>query len=254
MRLAIDLSPRGRARVVLVTIVGTLVCMAAAVYVDSFTFGTLDRGQLLHAILVDLLLPLGLAAPMLGFLMTKLRELAIAKHDLTLLASTDSLTAVLNRGAFTMIVDSYLEKVQAAQIAGLGALLVVDVDNFKGINDRFGHDRGDVALKLIAKAISTAVRGIDLVGRIGGEEFGVFLPGLSVSDAEVVAERIRNSVATADFQPQGSPYPLSVSVGGASFLNYVPYDQLFHVADQRLYLAKERGRNRVEMEPMAAAA
>src|SRR5215217_4740592 len=226
MRRAWDFSALGWGRVILVTLAGTILCVTAALLVDSFNFPRLDQGARVQAIVVDIVLPIVLAAPMLSFLMAKLRELAIAKHDLTILASTDSLTQVLNRGAFTVIVDSYLQKVQAAHFSQTGALLVVDVDHFKAINDRFGHDRGDAALRLIAQSIRGAVRDIDLVGRIGGEEFGVFLPGSNSADATSIAERIRASIAAVDFQPHGQPEPLSVSVGGASFRQYIPFDQL----------------------------
>ena len=180
---SMDFSARGRGRVLVATLGGTLFCVAVAVLVDSFSFAHLSASERLHSILIDIFLPIALAAPMIGFLMSKLRELSITKHELTILASTDSLTAVLNRGAFTMIVDGYLDRVQSTQLAGPGALLIVDVDHFKQVNDIFGHDRGDVALKLIAKSIQDSVRDVDLVGRIGGEEFGVFLPGSSVADA-----------------------------------------------------------------------
>ena len=146
------------------TLCGTLFCVAAALFVDSFNFASLSGERRTHAILVDIFLPVCLAGPMMGFLMSKLRELAVAKHELTILASTDSLTSVLNRGAFSMIVDSYLDSVQSARLSGPGALLVVDVDNFKRINDNFGHDRGDAALQLIVKAILGEVRDVDLVG------------------------------------------------------------------------------------------
>ncbi len=249
-----DLSSRGWGRVIVVTVAGVLGCIAAAVYVDSFTFASMSGAAMTRAILVDTLLPLGLAGPLLGFLMTKLRELAIAHHDLSIVASTDSLTAVLNRGAFKLLVDAYLGKVAEQQALGHGALLVVDADNFKTINDRFGHDRGDVALKLIAQSIQSALRGADLVGRIGGEEFGVFLPGSTAIDAGAIAERIRAAVAAADFRPEGTVRePLSVSVGGASFEQHVQFDALFRVADNQLYDAKRRGRNRVALGSMLAA-
>jgi diguanylate cyclase len=253
MRFALNFSARSWGRVIAVTVLGTLACVAAALLVDSFNFASLGEAARLRSIAVDVILPVVLAAPMLSFLMAKLRELAIAKHELTILASTDSLTQVLNRGAFTTVVDGYLARVQAAQLSREGALLVVDVDHFKTINDRFGHARGDVALKLIAGSIRASVRDIDLVGRIGGEEFGVFLPGLSSIDAATIAERIRAAIAAVDFQPIGYPEPLSVSVGGASFVQYVPFEELFHRADERLYAAKEQGRNRVQMTEMAAA-
>jgi diguanylate cyclase len=250
---SMDFSARGRGRVLVVTLSGTLFCVAVTVMVDSFSFAHLSASERLHSILIDIFLPIALAAPMIGLLMSKLRELSIAKHELTILASTDSLTAVLNRGAFTMIVDGYLDRVQSTQLAGPGALLIVDVDHFKQVNDIFGHDRGDVALKLIAKSIQDSVRDVDLVGRIGGEEFGVFLPGSSVADANQVAERIRASIDEADFRPEGARQHLSVSIGGATFLQYVPFDELFHTADQRLYAAKAAGRNRVEMGALTAA-
>lgn len=252
MRRAFNLSAQSWGRVIFVTTVGTVACVAAALIVDSFNFPNLDDAGRLRSILVDILLPAALAIPMLSFLMTKLRELAIAKDHLTILASTDSLTQVLNRGAFTLVVDSYLAKVQASHFSKEGALLVVDVDHFKAINDRFGHDRGDAALKLIALSIKSALREIDLVGRIGGEEFGVFLPGLRTKDARSVAERIRVSIAEVDFRPRGDREPLSVSVGGASFVQYVSFEDLFRQADERLYAAKEQGRNRVQMIEMAA--
>jgi diguanylate cyclase (GGDEF)-like protein len=220
-------------------------------FVDSFNFPNLDQAGLERAIMVNVALPLFLAAPMLAFLMSKLRELAIAKHELTVLASTDSLTAVLNRGAFQLIVDSYLEKVQIAEVPAQGTLLVVDVDFFKSINDDLGHHQGDAALKLIAGAIKDAVRNIDLVGRIGGEEFGVFLPSLGPEDANSIAERIRSSITEVTFPP-GSTRHLSVSVGGASFSTYVPFEALFRAADEHLYKAKRAGRNRVEMYVLAA--
>ena len=247
-----DLSSVGWGRVVTVVLAGTLFSVAAAVLVDSYNFSNMNPSELARALTVDVGLPTLLAVPMLTFLMTKLRELAITKHHLTILASTDSLTAVLNRGAFKMIVDGYLAKVQLAELPPDGTLLVVDVDHFKNINDALGHDQGDAALKLIAGAIKGAVREVDLVGRIGGEEFGVFLPNLMSTEAESVAERIRASVAATVLPSAGMTQPLSVSVGGASFSAYVPFDELFRAADARMYTAKRAGRNRVVMPPVAA--
>ena len=255
LRFGLDLSQTGWGRVVLVTTCGTLLCVIAALTIDSFNFSALDDSQRFRALLVDILLPTSLAAPMLGFLMAKLRELAISKRELTVLATTDSLTAVLNRGAFTMLVESYLDKVAAAQKAQGGALLVVDVDHFKTINDRFGHHEGDRALRLVARAIQNAVRDIDLVGRIGGEEFGVFLPGSSASDATGVAERIRGAITETEVRPETfHAHFISVSGGWTSFTRRATFEQLFREADRHLYSAKRQGRNRVEFAPLVAAA
>lgn len=246
----LDFSPRGWGRVILWTVFGTIACVVVALYVDSFNFENLTGPELTRAILVDVFVPIGLAVPMLLFLTIKLRELAIAHYDLARLASMDSLTQVLNRGAFTALVEGYLKQLEADEVAARGALLVVDADNFKSINDRFGHDSGDEALKLIAGSISSTLRTTDLVGRIGGEEFAVFLPGSSPIHAESVAERIRQSIANTEFIPKGERHSLSVSVGGALFDRQLSFGDLFRLADQQLYSAKKQGRNRVSVAPI----
>jgi diguanylate cyclase len=243
-----DFSARGWGRVILWTVLGTLCCIAVALYVDSFNFPGLEGPALTRAILVDILLPMGLALPMLLFLTIKLRELAIAHHRLAQFASTDSLTAVLNRGGFTTLVEGYLAQPNAEEVTG--ALLVVDADNFKTINDRFGHDCGDDALRIIAVTIKSTLRANDLVGRLGGEEFGVFLPGAGFEQATQVAERIRRSIAEIPFIAQGTPHPLSVSVGGAVFEKRLPFSEFFRIADQQLYVAKQNGRNRISVTPV----
>ncbi|MDR3473216.1 MAG: GGDEF domain-containing protein [Devosia sp.] len=239
----IDFSARGRARVVLWTIFGTIGCIVVALLFDSFDPAAPDSAQRLHMTIADIVLPIVLAAPLLYFFSNKLRELAIAHYQLAIYASTDSLTSVLNRGAFTTLVDAYLSQVREQERGVNGALLVIDVDHFKRINDNFGHDRGDEALRLIAQTIKGALRSVDLVGRIGGEEFGVFLPGAPPDRAEVAAERIRTAIAEAKFVPDG--IKLSVSVGGATFDRGVPFRTLYRAADKQLYEAKETGRNRV---------
>lgn len=246
----LDFSARGWGRVILWTVLGTLGCIVVALYVDSFNFMTMDEAGRNRAILTNILLPLMLAAPMLLFLTSKLRELAIAHHELSIVASKDSLTSVFNRGAFTTLVDAYLSQVREQEREVSGALLVVDADNFKAINDSYGHDWGDEALRIIARSIAGILRSADLVGRIGGEEFGVFLPGSSAPHAEAVAERIRKVINDAEFIPDGQIRRLSVSVGGAVFDRALLFNELFRVADQQLYAAKHSGRNRVSVSPV----
>ena len=248
--MKLDLSPESWGRVVLSTIAGTAICIAVAIYVDSFNFAGMDEARRLRAILTDVLLPIVLAVPLLLFFTGKLRELAIAHRRLTIYASTDGLTQVMNRAAFSTLVDAYLSDVHAAEMHKHGALLIIDADNFKAVNDRYGHDHGDAALITITQSIKAMLRAPDLVGRLGGEEFGVFLPGASRDQAETVAERIRQSVSTATFTPAGDTHPLSVSVGGAVFDQPLPFADLFRMADQQLYVAKQRGRNRVAITPI----
>ena len=199
----------------------------------------------LRGVLMNTGIPLILAAPLLYFLTSKMRELAIVQHELARLATIDSLTALYNRGAFTTLVARWLEMARRETRDRSGALLVIDVDNFKAINDTLGHDGGDEALVAIARAMAAIMRSGDLLGRIGGEEFGAFLPGTSANEAEAIAERIRGGIAGLQFAFDGRPRPLSVSVGGAAFARPAEFTELFRVADQQLYAAKRQGRNRV---------
>lgn len=248
----LDWSARGRARVYTFAALGTLACIVLAFTFDSFSFETLSWRWGTDPT-NDILIPLLIAPPFFLFLLGKLRQLAIAQHELMTIASTDVLTSLLNRRAFTAMVDGYLDRVEQDAANRRGALLVVDVDYFKTVNDQFGHDRGDEALKVIAGSIKQAVRDIDLVGRMGGEEFCVFLPGLDADRSAGVAERIRRAVNEASFVVDGQPYRLSVSVGGATFADRADFSSLYRCADQWLYFAKEHGRNRVEIHGCGAS-
>ena len=244
----LDLSSRGKPRVYLLTAVGTLFCIVAAFAIDSYSFetGTWRWGD---SPLNNLVIPLVLAPPFFFFLLSKLRELSIAHHELMNVASTDALTSCLNRRAFTALVDGYLERVEKQQDHASGALLVLDVDHFKAVNDNFGHETGDEALKLIAGTIKSTVRDIDLVGRLGGEEFAVFLPSADPARTALVADRIRAAVRSAPFAPHGRRHDLSISVGGATFDHATTFADLYRAADQRLYAAKNAGRDRVDITP-----
>jgi diguanylate cyclase len=231
-------------QIILLTCLGTLLCIVVAFTIDSISFidGTFRWGV---EPLKNLVIPLILAPPILLFLLSRMRQLAMAHQQLEIIASTDVLTDCLTRRAFTTLVDAYLERVALQEKRREGALLVIDVDDFKAINDQFGHDNGDEALKMIAATIKSSLRDIDLIGRIGGEEFSVFLPGAAPEAARSVAERIRRSVAQSLFMPRGSPVGLSVSVGGTTFGGPANFSELYRDADRQLYKAKRTGRNRV---------
>jgi diguanylate cyclase (GGDEF)-like protein len=134
-------------------------------------------------------------------------------------------------------------------------MLIIDADRFKYINDTHGHAQGDVALSMIAEAIRGGVRGGDIVGRIGGEEFAAFLAGASCEEALIVAERVRLGVEGLRFSPgDGKFLPLSVSIGAARLRPHLSWSQTMREADRRLYEAKARGRNRVVFERAEQAA
>ena len=232
---------------------GTLGCVIVVLAFDLSVFPQLSDEVRKRAIAGDVILPIILAGPLIYFFSSKQRELAIAHFRLSINASTDSLTTLLNRGAFTSLVDAYLSQVAENERGISGALLVIDLDHFKSINDSFGHDQGDEALTLVARAIRATLRSGDLAGRIGGEEFVVFLPGATPASAQNAAERVRLAILSLDFEADGARRALSASVGGACFDRGIAFRALYRAADRQLYAAKESGRNRVMLSPVADA-
>jgi diguanylate cyclase (GGDEF)-like protein len=164
-------------------------------------------------------------------------QLAAAHRRLSEKASRDDMTGMLNRESFFAALDGSRRK------SDRGALLIIDADHFKVINDSFGHLTGDDALLLIASAIERGVRSGDVLGRIGGEEFGAFLVGATGQEARHVAERIRREVELIRFRPVERTVPLTVSIGGITCGEDVNVSDLMRAADRRLYEAKHRGRN-----------
>lgn len=191
---------------------------------------------------VAILMPITLGTPMTFVLMLKYEQLRHANAQLERLATTDWLTACLTRGAFTRAVTRHLE-----QASDRGALLIVDADDFKVVNDSFGHQNGDEALRLIAAAIRGSARASDHVGRLGGEEFGIFLGATDPETADQVAEQIRGAISAIQFLPNNKPCPLSVSIGGATYAARAEFGDLYRLADLHLYHAKNSGRDRVAM-------
>lgn len=187
--------------------------------------------------------PLVLGGPMVFYLSLKHQELKFAYQQLEEAAARDSLTNCLNHGAFVEAVTAVLD---ASDGAG-GALLVIDADHFKSINDRFGHASGDTALKLIVAAIRAPLTELEIVGRLGGEEFGVFLPNASRETARIIADRIRLAVRTIEFEAGDEICTLSVSVGGAVCSEKMGFNDLFRAADERLYKVKKTGRNNTDI-------
>ena len=165
---------------------------------------------------------------------------------LEVLAHTDALTLVLNRRALTVRLASELER--ARRYDSVITLLMVDLDNFKLVNDTHGHLVGDDVLRGVAALLQHAVRTMDVVARYGGEEFVVVLPETSLAGATTFAERIRENVEAATFAgSRGEPLRLTASIGVSSYPSTTvqTVDDLFARADEALYRAKADGRNRV---------
>lgn len=206
---------------------------------------TFSAGINVQGLVVAIIMPIALGGPMVYVLLLKHAQLLHANSRLEQMATTDWLTTCLNRGAFTRMVIDHLARHRSSRESG--ALLIVDADDFKSVNDRFGHHNGDEALTLIARAISQSVRETDLVSRLGGEEFGVFLPNADLATADRIAESIRSAIVGLTFAPDGRPCQLSVSIGGATYVGHADYHQLYRLADRHLYEAKNTGRDRVAM-------
>ncbi len=174
-----------------------------------------------------------------------IRELEQSRVRLAELANTDPLTKLKNRRSFQEHGAHHLA--MARRYKTDLSLLLLDIDFFKNINDRHGHQTGDEVLIQVADLLAEQVRVVDIVARIGGEEFAVLLPATNRLGAAVLAERIRAAIEQSEFPADGKVLAVTVSVGIAS-LGAEPVDsvdELLAIADKRLYLAKNNGRNRI---------
>jgi diguanylate cyclase (GGDEF)-like protein len=160
------------------------------------------------------------------------------------MATTDGLTGTLNRARFLVLGQQELER---SQQTGRGlAVLMLDIDHFKLINDRYGHLAGDEALKHFVAQLDTGVRGVDLLGRLGGEEFAIVLPAIGSKAALQAAERLRARVAATPLIQGDYTIGITVSIGLATAKETDrTIEQILGRADARLYAAKHGGRNRV---------
>jgi len=169
-----------------------------------------------------------------------------ANRELERLANTDTLTGLSNRRHFTSTLESELRR--ALRHNRPLSLIILDLDRFKQVNDQHGHAVGDRVLVRAARAVQEVVRDVDLVGRIGGEEFAVLVPETDLEGAFRLAERIRAGIAAnGERDSRGSPLHVTASLGVASLgLAGSDADSLLLAADDALYAAKKNGRNRAE--------
>jgi len=174
------------------------------------------------------------------------KNMMVLHSSLSWRANFDTLTRLYNRGAFFELAQANIE--QCRLMNRPLSVIQMDLDNFKGINDSFGHDAGDRVLFRAAGIISQALRGEDVAGRVGGEEFCAVLPGANLEQAAMIAERIRARIHEENITiTDAITLNISASFGVSSSLEDKNgnFEQLQMIADRRLYKAKAQGRNRV---------
>jgi diguanylate cyclase len=172
----------------------------------------------------------------------ELRSRMVEAHHMALV---DAVTGLPNRLAYEERVEQ--EYARWKRFNEPVCMLVWDIDDFKSINDRFGHQAGDKALRVIAKSLQTRLRVTDFIARYGGEEFVCLLCGTVGDEALKVADEMRRSVETNGFHSGGKPVPVTISCGIAPFAGDASIDTVFSRADKALYKAKKAGKNRCEL-------
>ena len=172
------------------------------------------------------------------------RALAASKEQLELMAHTDVLTGLANRRRFIATAENELSRHD--RYGYVTSLIMFDLDNFKQINDRYGHDGGDAVLRAIGTGLVGLVRRVDLLARIGGEEFAVLLPEQGQDVAMLSAQRLRAAVeAMAISTATHTAIRFTASFGVAEHLSGESLEAFMNRADMALYEAKSTGRNRV---------
>ena len=164
-----------------------------------------------------------------------------AIDDLEKLAITDPLTSLLNRRKFNELLAYEVERNQRYK-AGL-SLIMCDIDHFKQINDKFGHDVGDNTLKTFSNKIAKSIREVDIFARWGGEEFMILMPNVTIDNANAVAEKLRHTIEHTKIKKVNS---ITVSFGVTHFNDKDTAESFIKRADEALYKAKQSGRNTVK--------
>ena len=176
----------------------------------------------------------------------RLQQAMADKEKLERLANLDSLTGLYNRRAISGKLRDLINR--ANRYKEDFSLVMLDIDHFKKVNDRYGHLTGDEVLEKIATLVRRNIRNTDVVGRYGGEEFIIILPQTNLSSAWVIAERIRSIIENAEMKdPAGNVFTVTVSQGLSEWERGEDADALISCADEALYKAKARGRNRVQI-------
>ena len=220
----------------------TALCLSFTFSVFVFRLGVLDDPE--HFLVANLVVAACVAIPTAAIASQHEFQLKRYQRQLESLASTDPLTGLLNRRFFRISAEDELLRQRRA--GGTAAIVMIDLDGFKNVNDRFGHHTGDVVLKRIAEIAYSELRGpFDKLGRWGGEEFVVLLSGVNHDQAWQVCERLRQRLETTEIEHGGAKLAVTASFGFEMLGRDASLDRVIEAADQALYVSKTTGRNRI---------
>jgi diguanylate cyclase (GGDEF)-like protein len=196
--------------------------------------------------------PVAIIAALVGFLIVvtrlhvSLSDREQLADEMQTMAETDALTGISNRRVFDARLDTTAE--QAVRSGQTVAVLTIDIDHFKAINDGYGHPIGDRVLQQIANRLAAVIRPSDTLSRMGGEEFAVLALGLTIESIGALAERCRMAICREPITVDGVSIPVTISIGAACMPGHAKHaDELLRVADRALYEAKTGGRNAVHV-------
>jgi diguanylate cyclase (GGDEF)-like protein len=190
--------------------------------------------------------PLILAPVFSWFFVGQLLKVNELEKQMRELAAYDSMTNLYNRGACLLALENASRQIKRAQTDLV--VLYIDIDHFKNINDTYGHDIGDMVIKCFANYLKKSLRESDIIGRIGGEEFLVGLPGLGLENGQIVAEKLRSGIANNPIaMDDKTTIHITISIGASIYRHTeeINVREILKKADIALYNAKNNGRNRV---------
>lgn len=200
-------------------------------------------GKILTGLVVNLIMCAVFMPYHLFQVIRLLSDLDTLKSELYDTSIRDELTHAFNRRHFLQVLHAL--KTEDYQIPANTSLLMMDIDDFKQINDRYGHRAGDEALKALAAHCSTVLRATDIFARYGGDEFICLLPHTNLSQAQEVARRVREQTAQIPLSHGETPLRITTSIGVTTAISEVNLDTFISHADQALYEAKRRGKDQI---------
>lgn len=212
--------------------------LASLLYLTKYNITATAQG------IIDLCNALACGVLLLAFVHLYETRRAAAHRQLQHMARTDSLTGVASRGCFQQSLEQSVREAERTHTHLV--LVIMDVDHFKAVNDRWGHDAGDQALRYICNTLSQRLRVTDSLGRLGGEEFGLLLRATDRAGAEPLVESLRAQLCSTPMVYGSQKITLSATFGLAEWpADGRSLEQLYRCADRRLYRGKELGRNRL---------